>query len=222
MIQEKFNYVPIQRIDGENQRLYETPAGDRVPSVTTILSATKDDSGLKEWRNRVGHAKATEITVTAGNRGTRLHKYIERYIEEGEWPEPGSNPYAKQANSMAKLIFDNGMKNLTAIYGSEVKLYFPQIYAGTTDLVADYLGNLSICDFKQSNKLKKEEWVLDYKLQIVSYAEAHNEVSGTNIREGHIFMSTQNLEYQQFDVWPDEYDFYKKQWWERCEQYYIK
>jgi len=29
-------------------------------------------------------------------------------------------------------------------------------------------------------------------------------------------------EYQQFDLWPDEFDDWAQEWWKRCEQYYEK
>ena len=75
-------------------------------------------------------------------------------------------------------------------------------------------------DFKQTNKPKKKEWVEDYFLQLVAYSEAHNEVYGTNIREGHIFMCSRDLNYQQFDLEPTHYQYWLDQWLARVEQYY--
>jgi hypothetical protein len=110
--------------------------------------------------------------------------------------------------------------HMDEMWGSEVNLYVPNLYAGTTDLVGLYKGNASICDFKQSNKAKKREWVDDYFLQMTAYAIGHNEIYGTNIREGHVFMCTQAGEYQQFDLWPDEFDYQEQEWWKRVYQYY--
>ena len=75
---------------------------------------------------------------------------------------------------------------------------------------------------KKTNKPKKKEWVEDYFLQLVAYAEAHNEVYGTDIKEGHVFMCSRKLDYQQFDITPTTYNHYKKEWWNRVEEYYIK
>jgi hypothetical protein len=108
------------------------------------------------------------------------------------------------------------------IWGSEVPLYVPKMYAGTTDLVGVYKGNPCIMDFKQSNRPKKVEWIEDYFLQLTAYAIAHNEVHGTNIREGHIFMCSRDLTYQQFDIWPHEFDEWEQEWWKRVYQYYEK
>ena len=151
-----------------------------------------------------------------------MHKYLEDYIEFGEWPTAGSNPYAKQAHMMATKIKVHAMDDIDEIWGSEVPLYVPNIYAGTTDLVGVYKGNPCIMDFKQTNKPKKLEWVEDYFLQLTAYAIAHNEVHGTNIREGHIFMCSRAGEYQQFDLWPDEFAEWEQEWWNRCRQYYEK
>ena len=134
LIVEKYDYQPISRKQVEGKRLYATPDGNAVASVTTILDATKDKSHLIAWRKRVGEKKAQEIVTEASSVGTRMHKYLEDYVETGEWPTPGSNPYAQQAHGMAKVIKDQVMDDVV-VWGSEVNLYMPQMYAGTTDLV---------------------------------------------------------------------------------------
>lgn len=222
LIIEKYSYERLQRVEVNGKRRYQTPTGSPVPSVTTILDATKDKTHLIEWRKRVGETKAQEITTEAAGVGTRMHKYLEDYIDTGEWPQPGSNPYAQQAHAMATQIKEKAMVDIDEIWGSEVPLYVPQIYAGTTDLVGVYKGNPCIMDFKQSNRPKKEEWIVDYFLQLTAYALAHNEVHGTNIREGHVFMCSRDLTYQQFDIWPEEFDDWAQEWWRRVETYYIK
>jgi hypothetical protein len=123
---------------------------------------------------------------------------------------------------MATTIKDTAMVHVDEIWGVEVPLYVPGIYAGTTDVVGQYKGNPCIMDFKQSNKPKKAEWVEDYYLQLTAYALAHNEIHGTDIREGHIFMCSRDLTYQQFSILPHEFDDWAQEWWKRCEQYYEK
>ena len=222
LITERYDYKEIKRKQIDGKRLYACPDGNAVASVKTILDKTKDKSHLIAWRKRVGEAKAQEIVTEAASVGTRMHKYLEDYIEFGEWPTPGSNPYAQQAHRMAEQVRDNAMNDVDEIWGSEINLYHPKIYAGTTDLVGQYKGQPAIMDFKQTNKPKKAEWVEDYYLQLTAYALAHNEVFGTNIREGHIFMCSRDLQYQQFDVWPDEFDKWEQKWWDRVYQYYDK
>ena len=222
LIIDKYDYKPINRKQVNGKRLYQTPDGNAVASVTTILDATKDKTHLIAWRKRVGEQKAQEIVTEAASVGTRMHKYLEDYVEFGEWPQPGSNPYAQQAHMMATQIKEKAMNDVDEIWGSEVNLYMPNMYAGTTDLVGTYKGQPAIMDFKQTNKPKKLEWVVDYFLQLTAYAEAHNEIYGTNIREGHIFMCSRAGEYQQFDIWPDEYDEWRNEWYNRVYTYYEK
>jgi len=222
LIKPKYNYEKIKRVEVDGKRRYAAPGGAPVASVTTILSGTKDMSHLIAWKKRVGEKKAQEIVTEASGVGTRMHHYLEKYVETGEWPQPGGNPYAQQAHMMATTIKVHAMDDVDEIWGSEVPLYVPGIYAGTTDLVGLYKGNPAILDFKQTNKPKKVEWVEDYFLQLTAYAIAHNEVHGTDIREGHIFMCSRAGEYQQFDLWPDEFPEWEQEWWNRCKQYYEK
>ena len=222
LIVKRFDYTKLSRTSLDGKRVYQCPDGNAVASVTTILDSTKDKTHLLEWRKRVGEETAKRITKEASGMGTRMHKYIENYINDGSWGTPGSNPYSQQAFKMAQVVHENALKDVNEIWGSEVGLYFPKIYAGTTDCVGQYKGNPCIIDFKQTNKPKKEEWVEDYFLQLVAYAEAHNEVYGTDIKEGHVFMCSRKLDYQQFDITPITYNHYKKEWWNRVEEYYIK
>jgi len=222
LIIEKYKYERLKRVEVNGKRKYAAPGSPPVASVTTILDATKDKTHLIAWKKRVGEKKAQEIVTEAAGVGTRMHKYLEDYIDTGEWPEPGSNPYAQQAHMMATQIKEQAMVDVDEIWGSEVPLYVPGIYAGTTDLVGVYKGNPCIMDFKQTNKPKKLEWVYDYFLQLTAYAIAHNEVHGTDIREGHVFMCSRAGEYQQFDIWPDEFDDWKEEWWSRVYTYYEK
>ena len=221
----KFNYVSIKKQTIDGSRKYATPDGEKLPSVTTILDATKSEESKKalmEWRNRVGHKKAQEITTEAAGRGTRMHKFIEDYIKTGVLSEPGSNPYSIQSQKMAKSIIEQGLCKLDEAWGVEVPLYFPKMYAGTTDLCGMHDGSEAIMDHKQSNKVKKREWIEDYFVQSAAYATAHNEVYGTKIRKGVIFMCTADNQYLEFIIEGNEFDGYVDKWFQRVEQYYTK
>jgi hypothetical protein len=227
LITERYEYAKLTRKTIDGKRRYQTPVGNPVASVTTILGETADKSHLIAWRKRVGEQKAKEITTEAAGVGSRMHKYLEDYIETGSWPEPGSNPYAKQAHKMAEVIRENAVNHIDEMWGSEVALYVPNLYAGTTDLVGKFKNTPAIMDFKQSNKIKKGEWVEDYYLQMTAYAIAHNEVHDTDIQHGHIFMCTRALEYQQFDLSPEPDPYFGRtfkdwsnEWWNRVYSYY--
>lgn len=221
----KFNYVKINKETIDGSRKYATPDGEKLPSVTTILDATKSEESKKalmEWRNRVGHKRAQEITTEAAGRGTRMHKFIEDYIKEGVLKEPGSNPYSIQSHKMAKSIIDQGLYKLNEAWGVEVPLYFPKVYAGTTDLCGIHDGSEAIMDHKQSNKVKKREWIEDYFIQSAAYAAAHNEIHNTHIRKGVIFMCTADNQYLEFVIEGTEFDKYTDLWFRKLEDYYSK
>jgi len=229
----KFNYKELRKENINGSRKYITPDGHFVPSVTTILDATKSEEkkqALREWRQRVGEKQAQQITTEAAGRGTRMHKWLENHVKTGIAGEPGSNPYSKQSHLMAQQIIDNGLSKCQEFWGTEVSLYFPEVYAGTTDLVGVHDGSDAIMDHKQTNKPKKREWIDDYFLQLTAYALAHNEVFGTKIRKGVIFMCVApkeekpgvwaKPEYQEFILEGKEFDHYTGLWYEKLEQYY--
>ena len=225
MITERYTYAPLYRETIDGKRKYATPDGEKLPSVTTILDATKPEEAkkaLQEWKKRVGVQKAQEITTEAAGRGTRMHKWLEDYIKTGVIGEPGSNPYSIQSHKMATSIIYQGLSKCNEYWGTEVPLYFPKVYAGTTDLVGVHDGSPAIMDHKQSNKLKKREWIEDYFLQLAAYANAHNEVYGTKIRKGVIFMCSADNQYQEFIVEGNEFDTWSDRWFKRLEEYYTK
>lgn len=225
MIVEKFKYHELKRTTTEKQRLYTCPDGNAVPSVTTILDKTKSaekTKALANWRKSVGEAKAKEIVTEAANRGTRMHTYLENYVLGEELKDTVSNPFAQQSLDMAKIVIKEGLKHVDEYWGTEVALYHPKIYAGTTDLVGVHKGEPAILDFKQTNKPKKREWIEDYFLQLAAYAEAHNEVYGTNIRKGVVLMCSKDYKYQEFVSEGTEWNMWVDLWWQRVEEYYVK
>lgn len=225
MIVEKFKYHELKRTTTEKQRLYTCPDGNAVPSVTTILDKTKSaekTKALANWRKSVGEAKAKEIVTEAANRGTRMHTYLENYVLGEELKDTVSNPFAQQSLDMAKIVIKEGLCNVDEYWGTEVALYHPKIYAGTTDLVGVHKGEPAILDFKQTNKPKKREWIEDYFLQLAAYAEAHNEVYGTNIRKGVVLMCSKDYKYQEFVSEGTEWNMWVDLWWQRVEEYYVK
>jgi hypothetical protein len=235
MYNPRHDYQPIPRVTVDGKRFYATPDGKKLPSVTTILDKTKTEQSkqaLNQWRARVGAEKAQQITTEAANRGTRMHTYLERYIKEGAIPERGSNPFSWPSHLMARTIVEQGLKNVSEFWGIEVPLYFPSIYAGTTDGAGIHLNEESILDYKQTNKPKRREWIDDYFMQLCAYAEAHNEVYGTKIRKGVVLMcvkpdldANHNIvgepQYQEFVLEGGEFEKYRDLWWRRVEQFYL-
>ena len=218
---ERFQYKACQQVNDPvtRKRVYLTPDGESLPSVTTILSATKDMTHLNEWKNRIGHAKAQQITTEAAGVGTAMHGNLERFIA-GMQRQPGNNPVHVQANKMADVIIEQGLSKVNEVWAMEQSLYYPGLYSGTTDLVGVYDGEPAVMDHKQTNKPKKAEWVEDYYLQLVAYILAHNEVYGTDIKRGIVFMCSRAFEYQQFEVTAADFNKYEDMWLSKVEEYY--
>lgn len=234
MITERYQYAPLTRESVNGSRLYATPDGAKLPSVTTILDRTKPAEkrmALENWKRRVGHDKAQQITTEAANRGTRMHTYLEHYVINSAHKDRGTNPFGWASHAMAEVVITQGLGKVNEFWGTEVPLYFPQIYAGTTDCVGLHEGHEAILDFKQTNRPKKTEWIEDYFLQLAAYAEAHNEVYGTKIQRGVILMCAKpdvddqgnvvtEPQYQEWIVEGAEFDQWRQRWWARVEQYY--
>jgi len=204
----------------KDERHYEV-GDEKLPSVTTILAATASDEkreSLAKWKLKVGDSKADEIKNQAAKRGTAMHTYLEHHINGGGLLDLSSE--GREAESMAKTIIDKGLPDLHEIWGSEVVLHYPGLYAGATDLCGIYQGRDSIVDFKQSNKPKKDEWIEDYKLQLAAYATAHDYVHRTNIEQGVILMVTPDNFFQRFIINGSQFREYKWKWLERVDKYY--
>jgi genome maintenance exonuclease 1 len=161
-----------------------------------------------------------------------MHTYLEDYVRQGVIRERGTNPFSWASHAMAETVIANGLNRVDEFWGIEVPLYYPGIYAGTTDGCGLHQGQESILDYKQTNRPKRREWIDDYFLQLCAYAEAHNAVHGTNIRKGVILMCVKPEvdeqmaiikppEYQEFVLEGTEFEQYRQAWWHRVEQYYL-
>ncbi|MDA9812315.1 hypothetical protein N9C03_00745 [bacterium] len=207
----------------EGKRHYEINGGEKLPSVTTILSSTQDPEktkSLQAWRDRIGEAAATRIVDEAGIRGTAMHKILENYILKEGYIDLTS--VGRKAHNMAMRIIEQGLCNITEYFGLEATLFYPGLYAGATDMIATHKGEMAIVDFKQTNKPKKREWIEDYCLQLAAYAMAHDYVHKTNITKGVIMMCSKDNYYQEFVIAGEEFKKYKYKWLGKISQYYEK
>jgi len=227
---EKIKFKDCTQINDPEtkKRVYLTPDGEKLPSVTTVLSATKDMTALNEWRDRVGTEQAAKITKEASGIGSCMHENLERFVCGMERTK-GNNLIQVKAHAMADKIIENGLRNIDEIWAIEQAIYYPGLYSGTTDGIGTYHGNPTIFDYKQTNRPKRNlAYVEDYMLQLVAYALCMNKVYGTDIREGHIFMCSRGDDplkvggevYQQFDLWPNDFEKYEDLWYDRVEKYY--
>jgi genome maintenance exonuclease 1 len=218
-ITSPYPYQELKRKSIDGKRLYENPWGDPVPSVTTILDKTKPKEkreALNNWKQRVGEQEAQRVVTEAANTGTYMHAILEHWVK--------NELYTGNATVQSRLMADTVIKNIephiTEVWGSEVNLCYPGLYAGTTDLVGMWKGKSAIMDFKQTNKPKKREWIEDYFMQAAAYGMAHNELYKTNIETAAIFMCSRECEWQLFEVDPDEFKYWEEKWAGRVAEFY--
>jgi genome maintenance exonuclease 1 len=218
VIDKKYAYKEYSRNDEETGRTYNV-GEKKIPSVTTILSATQSDEkkkSLDAWRERVGYQEAARITAQASRRGTEMHYVLEQYLNGVGYlnlAKDGALP-----RMMAHTIVDN-LDQFSRVYGTEVSLFYKDQWAGSSDLIGEYDKKPTIIDFKQSNRLKREEWIEDYYYQIAAYSLAHKLNFG-DITQGLICVCTKDLQYQQFKMNKNKLSEYEDKWLERVEKYY--
>jgi genome maintenance exonuclease 1 len=219
---KRFEYPTSTRALINGKRHYDVGTEEKLPSVTTILSATQSEEkkeSLAKWKQKVGENKADEIRDSAAERGTIMHRIIEGHLlgqRHADLSDLGQN-----AGTMAQKIINEGLEGrMDEIWGSEITIYYPGLFAGATDLAGIYEGRESIIDFKQSNKLKRKEWIEDYFIQLAAYALGHNYVYNTSIQSGTILMCTKDNIFQRFDITGEEFKKYTYKWLERVDQYY--
>ena len=217
---KKFIYPKSQRSLIQGSRHYDI--NDKLlPSVTTIVSATQSEEkrqSLAAWKARLGDQAADRVRDIAALRGTAMHTYLEAYVRGTGHKDLTS--VGREAEPMAQQIINQGLSGLEEIWGSEVTLYYPDLYAGATDVVGIYNSRESIIDFKQTNKPKRREWIDDYFIQLGAYAMAHNYVYGTKIQQGVILMCSKDKFFQRFEVSDKEFVNYQHAFLKKVDEYY--
>lgn len=195
---------PLNRIETERGRYYQISEGIAYPSVTTVLGATADKSGIEDWKKNVGEEAAAFELRRAGNRGTGMHELCERFILNQEIDLRREMPIPAQLFSQLKPLL---LEHVNNIRGMEIPLYSDYLkIAGTADLVAEWDGTLAIIDYKSSNKPKKAEWITDYWLQCAIYAICFEERTGIPINKLVILMAVEQ------SVKPLVFEGTRKEW----------
>lgn len=216
---KKYDYINLKRKPINGSRHYETVSGN-VPSVTTILGTSKNKDGIKKWIQKVGEEEANRIKVEASTIGTYMHEYLEGYLTGAGYEN--QTDHGQKAKTMAQQIKEQGLCNVDEVWGCEVGLFYPHLYAGTTDVVGVHRGDDAIIDFKQANKPKQREWIQDYLMQLAAYALAHDVMYGTKIKKGVVMMCTRDLLYQEFVLEGESFLRAQQAWLRLVGEYHIK
>ena len=218
---KKFIYPTSTRALINGKRHYDVGTNEKLPSVTTILQATQSEEKkqkLEEWKKRMGEQRADRIRDISAMRGTSMHTYLEGYITNQRHLD--LTALGVEAGRMADVVIRSGLGDLEEVWGTEVTLYYPGLYAGATDVVGIYAGKPAIIDFKQTNRPKQREWIDDYFTQLAAYAMAHNHVYGTQIQQGVILMCSKDGFFQKFEVSDKEFQGYMHTFLKKVDQYY--
>ena len=217
----KYNYPKSIRAYYNGQRLYDVN-NEKLPSVTTILNATKSAEAresLNRWRAKIGSEAADKITKEATSRGSAMHDFLEKFLlGKLNLDLLGDNSLERQ---MADQIIENGLRNrVSEIWGVEATLFYPGRYAGAADLICKYEDKNSIVDFKNSTQLRKDEWNTDYYLQLSAYQMAHNKMFSTEINQGVILVCTKDLMFQRFVIDSERLKHYQEIFMRKVDEYY--
>lgn len=171
-----YNFPKLERIDGE-PRLYVTPEGAKLPSVTSVTGFTTKE-GIQQWRNRVGEAEANKISKKASSRGTSVHNLAEKYILKHEKFEDDYKKAMPDAIDLFHKIRRTLNDKVTAIHALETQIWSDYLkVAGTVDCIGLYEGELAVIDFKTSSKPKQEHYIEHYFMQTSAYACAWYELT---------------------------------------------
>ena len=192
-----FPELEVHNIKG--LRFYETPTGEKYPSITTVLGKQPGkQKGLQEWRERVGVAQAQIISGKAARRGSVFHNIVENYLQDNDISD------FKQQNFMAWCMFGEMKSHLdekiNEVVLQEQTMFSPKFkVAGRCDLIGVYKNKLSVVDFKTTTRTKKEEWIDDYFIQCAAYASMFEEHTGEPVEDVVIMMVAEDGEVQLFE-----------------------
>ncbi len=213
----KYNYKELHRQYSDHGRFYAVGGERPLPSVTTVMSNTSDKEWLTQWKERVGEAEAKAIVDESVMIGQGMHDLLESHytgIHVGKVPVI--------SKIFADTVIKKGLSKVDEVWGVEAPLFFPDLYAGTTDLVGVHEGEPAVMDYKNARQDKKDEDVDDYKMQLCAYGAAHDELYGTRIRKGVIMMMCRSGRYKEFIIQGNEYDKYRRMWFATLEKYYVE
>ena len=220
MITNLYQYPELTRVEKNDVRYYQDSLSNLVPSVTTILSATGDHSGIDAWKRRVGPKTAKAVVDEATTIGTVVHLAIENYLYGKEWEQFTDDKMGMLAHQIAKRFICDCLGDIDEVWGLESGLVLDGLYAGTADCIGIFRGKPTIIDFKTAKKIKRKDWIEDYFLQGAAYANAHNVMYKTNIESIAILMVDRDLLFKEFLVNSKEFNSYTEKWKKRLINYY--
>jgi len=202
-----FNHVPInfqqaELIEKNNEHYYQTPKGDIFPSITTILQktmSTEKQQSLQNWKEQ--EMAAEHITQESAMIGTQTHKLIENHLNGITQTEEVRLLSVAHFNNLIPFL-----QKINDIHGTELRLYSDAMkLAGTSDCIAKYDGELSIIDYKTKRSNQQEEWMADYFIQGTAYSQMFKELTGIEVKQVVILVSSEKNTRMEFVKRTEEY-----------------
>ena len=184
----------------KGMRFYETPDGNKYPSITTVLGKQPGkQKGLQAWRKRIGEEQARIVSGKAARRGTAFHNICEDYLNGME-----DITHHKDKNFLAWCMFGEMKSHLdekiNKVVLQEQSMYSPRYkVAGRCDFIGVYKDTLAVVDFKTTTTPKKEEWIEDYFIQCSAYASMYEEHTGETIEDIVIMMVAEDGQVQIYE-----------------------
>ena len=182
-----FKHIPLElpklkRVTVDGARFYETPTGNKYPSVTAV-TGLRSQEHIKAWRKQVGEEEANKISARSSSRGTRIHSLCEDYLNN-------ESPSVDMFDAPVWNSFVPVLDHIDNVYVLEAMLFSHNLeVAGTVDCVAEYNGVLSVIDFKTSRRIKELTDISGYFIQCAMYAMAFTEMTGINVPQLVVLMA---------------------------------
>ncbi len=238
----------IVRVHEDGLRFYQVTEGEKViaklPSVTTVLGQTKDQSGLDKWRQKVGEAEADRISTLSMNRGTIMHRLIELYkgtsgeankrlivLKDLAKEDDECNQFSTEENGALylseawkffyKFYFNSSdyFDRVKKVLEAETFLWTTKAggWAGTVDNISEMTdGLIKIIDYKNSRKPKQEHWIQDYFIQTGAYFIAYWDRTGIKADGAEIWIANEEDNLPQcFSLTQEDLEFYSKEFMRR-------
>ena len=177
---KKYNHKPvtlepIKATNKDGVRLYETPDGNKYPSITTVLSV-RNKQGLFEWRKRVGEDVANYIARTAAARGTAVHHMCEDYLNNEDMEKHKKNflPHA-----LFTQMRDNLLHRIDNIYSQSA---YAEMFEERTGIEINQICILVVTqDGVVQEFVKDKKEYLPLLIETISQWEERNEISINSI-----------------------------------------
>lgn len=189
----------MTRVQEDGRRFYETPEGQRYPSVTTVTGLLTRDH-IKLWRERVGAEEANKISSVAARRGTKMHSLFEQYLRQEETlvfenilDESMFNAVQPVLDEITPIALEAGM------WSDSLQM------AGQVDCVGIWDNELCIIDFKTSAKYKEEYMADPWFHQMTAYAIMVEELTGEVVDDIVAIVAVDGGGVQIFDADPLDY-----------------